>query len=154
MKVIVTKTGLTKMEDDLNILKGSEMKRVMTAIAEARDKGDISESAEYEMAREELNMLTLKIQTLQEKIKNAEVVTKLTSEDGSVQLFSKVKLLNHNLKKEMTYEIVSEDEIDIKAGKISFNSPIAQSLIGKFKGDNVSVEIPAGKLELTVLDVE
>lgn len=154
MKVIVTKTGLTKMEDDLNTLKGSEMKRVMTAIAEAREKGDISESAEYEMAREELNMLTLKIQTLQEKIKNAEVVTKLTSEDGSVQLFSKVKLLNHKLKKEMTYEIVSEDEIDIKAGKISYNSPIAQSLIGKFKGDNVSVEIPAGKLELTVLDVE
>jgi len=154
MKVIVTKSGLTKMEEDLHNMKGHEMKRVMTAIAEAREKGDISESAEYEMAREELNMLTLKIEKLQGKINDAVVVTKLTSEDGSIQIFSKVKLMNHKIKKEINYEIVSEDEIDIRAGKISFNSPIAQALIGKFKGDNVSVEVPAGKLELTVLGVE
>jgi transcription elongation factor GreA len=154
MKVIVTKSGLTKMEEDLHNMKGYEMKRVMTAIAEAREKGDISESAEYEMAREELNMLTLKIEKLQGKINDAVVVTKLTSEDGSIQIFSKVKLMNHKIKKEINYEIVSEDEIDIRAGKISFNSPIAQALIGKFKGDNVSVEVPAGKLELTVLGVE
>jgi transcription elongation factor GreA len=154
MKVIVTKSGLTKMEEDLHNMKGYEMKRVMTAIAEAREKGDISESAEYEMAREELNMLTLKIEKLQGKINDAVVVTKSVSEDGSIQIFSKVKLMNHKLKKEINYEIVSEDEIDIKAGKISFNSPIAQALIGKFKDDNVSVEVPAGKLELTVLGVE
>lgn len=154
MKVIVTKSGLTKMNEDLNSMKGQEMKRVMTAIAEAREKGDISESAEYEMAREELNMLTIKIEKLQSKINDAVVVTKSVSEDGSIQIFSKVKLMNHKLKKEINYEIVSEDEIDIKAGKISFNSPIAQALIGKFKDDNVSVEIPSGKLELTVLDVE
>ena len=154
MKVIVTKSGLTKMEEDLHNMKGYEMKRVMTAIAEAREKGDISESAEYEMAREELNMLTLKIEKLQGKINDAVVVTKSVSEDGSIQIFSKVKLMNHKLKKEINYEIVSEDEIDIKAGKISFNSPIAQALIGKFKDDNVSVEVPAGKLELTVLEVE
>lgn len=154
MKVLVTKIGLEKMKDDLLTMRTVDMKRIMNALAEAREKGDISESAEYEMAREDLNMLNLKIETLQNKINNCEVVSKTISEDGTVQIFSKVKLLNSKTKKEIQYEIVSEDEIDIKSGKISLNSPIGKALLGKTKGEKVSVVVPVGTIDFKILNVE
>jgi len=150
---MVTKAGLAKMEEELIQLKGPEMKKVMSALAEARDKGDISESAEYEMAREHLGILTLKIQTLQERVNNS-VLAHKTECDGTVQLFTNVTLLNKKTKKELVFSIVTDDDIDVKSGKISHNSPIAKGLIGHSKGETVKITVPNGVMEFDILNVE
>jgi transcription elongation factor GreA len=153
MKTMITISGLRKLEEDLHNLKGREMRSALDALAEAREKGDLSENAEYEVARENLNMLNIKIISLQEKIKNCVIVHKEDVSNDSVQLFTNVKVLNTKTKKHMNFSIVTDDQIDVKQGKISQNSPIAQGLIGQSKGAKVKINVPAGVLEFKIIDI-
>ena len=154
MKVAVTKAGLDKMRDELARLKGTEMREHLQALSEAREKGDISENAEYDVARDNINMLSIKITNLEERIRNAVIVVKTAEHTGDVQLFTKVKLLNLKNNKEVTYSIVTEDEADFKLNKISVNSPLAQGLIGHKKEESVKISVPAGLLEFKILEID
>ena len=126
MKSMVTSSGLKKLEEDLLRLKGKEMREALVSLTEARDKGDISENSEYEVAKENINMLNIKIQALEDKIRNSVVVYKESVSSDCVQLFTSVKVQNIKTKKQNTFLIVTDDEIDVKNGKISHNSPIAK----------------------------
>jgi len=154
MKISVTKNGLQKMQNELSRLKGAEMREHLQALSEAREKGDISENAEYEVARDNINMLSIKISNLEERIRNSIVVTKSSSDNSEVQLFTKVTLLNTKINKEVSYEIVPEDEADSKLFKISANSPLAQGLLGHKKSEIVKVSVPVGILEFKILNIE
>lgn len=153
MKISVTKAGLEKMREELTRMKGIEMREHLQALAEAREKGDISENAEYDIARENINMLSIKIANLEERIRNSVIVVKSTETTHDVQLFTKVRILNVKNNKEITYSIVTEDEADSKLHKISVNSPLAQGLIGHRKDELVKVSVPAGILEFKILDI-
>lgn len=154
MKISVTKAGLQKMQDDLARMKGAEMREHLQALSEAREKGDISENAEYDVARDNINMLSIKISNLEARIRNSIVVTKEKSTADDVQLFSKVTILNKKTGKTIAYSIVTEDEADSKQQKISVNSPLAQGLVGHKKGEVVKVSVPAGVLELEIIQIE
>jgi transcription elongation factor GreA len=154
MKISVTKAGLQKMQDDLARMKGTEMREHLQALSEAREKGDISENAEYDVARDNINMLSIKISNLEERIRNSVVVTKDKTSTDIVQLFSKVTILNKKTGKNISYSIVTEDEADSRQQKISVNSPLAQGLCGHKKGEVVSIQVPAGTLELEILEIE
>lgn len=154
MKISVTKAGLQKMQDDLARMKGVEMREHLQALSEAREKGDISENAEYDVARDNINMLSIKISNLESRIRNSIVVTKEKSTADDVQLFSKVTILNKKTGKTIAYSIVTEDEADSKQQKISVNSPLAQGLVGHKKGEVVKVSVPAGVLELEIIQIE
>lgn len=153
MKIMVTQAGLNKLEEDLTNLKGKEMKIALEALSEAREKGDLSENSEYEVARDNINMLNIKISSLEEKLRNCIVVYKEDVNSDSVQLFTNVKVLNVKTKKHMNFSIVTDDQIDIKQGRISQGSPIAQGLIGLSKGSKVKINVPAGVLEFKILDI-
>lgn len=154
MKISVTKAGLKKMQDDLARMKGVEMREHLQALSEAREKGDISENAEYDVARDNINMLSIKISNLEARIRNSIVVTKEKSLADDVQLFSKVTILNKKTGKIIAYSIVTEDEADSKQQKISVNSPLAQGLVGHKKGEVVNISVPAGVLELEIIQIE
>jgi transcription elongation factor GreA len=154
MKINVTRTGLEKMQQELARMKGTEMREHLQALAEAREKGDISENAEYEVARDNINMLNIKISHLEERIRNSVVVSRGLTNTDKVQIFTKVTILNLNSNKEVVYSIVAEDEADSKLSKISCNSPLAQGLIGFKEGDVVSVKVPVGDLKLKILKIE
>jgi transcription elongation factor GreA len=152
-KVYVTKQGYQKMLDDVNHLINVENKEALEMLKEAREKGDISENAEYEAAKELLDNLSVKISNLQNKIKNCEII----ASDGScnqVNMLSTVQIKNHGTKKMVTWTLVPENEIDIKSGRISFNSPIGSALLGKKKGEIVEVQVPAGLMKLEVVSIE
>lgn len=153
MKTIVTSSGLRKMEEELYKLKGPDMREALVALTEAREKGDVSENSEYEVARENIDMLNIKIQTLESKIRNSVIVHKEITNSDTVQLFTNVKVQNLKTKKENVFSIVTDDEVDVKRGKISHNSPIAKGLIGFKKGEKVKVEVPAGILEFKIVDI-
>lgn len=153
MKISVTTAGLKKMEDELARLKGPVMREHLQALAEAREKGDISENAEYEVARDNINMLNIKISALEGRINNSAIVYKERASLDEVQLFTKVTILNTRTQKVTTYSIVTEDEAEPRAMKISVSSPLIQGLIGRKKGDLVKVTVPAGLLELQVVDI-
>ena len=154
MKIMVTATGLRKMEDDLSSLKGKEMREAVQVLNESRDADDLTENSEYELAKANIDLINIKIQTLEEKIKNAVVVTKTDVSTDSVQLFTTVTIKNLKTNKEVTYEIVTDDEADTKSGKISHNTPVATGLIGHKKGEVVSINVPAGKLEFEILNIQ
>jgi transcription elongation factor GreA len=153
MKTTVTLAGLRRMEEDLAAMRGPVMREHLHALAEARDKGDISENAEYEVARDNINMLNIKISALERKIKDSVVVYRDRVDLDKVQLFTKVTLLNMKTKKQVTYSIVTEDEADARAMKISSSSPLSQGLMGHPKGSVVKVNVPAGQLELKIVDI-
>jgi len=154
MKTSVTSAGMKRMEEELARLKGPVMREHLQALSEAREKGDISENAEYEVARDNINMLNIKISNLESKIKGSTVVLKEKVSCDEVQLFTKVTILNTKTQKVMTYSIVTEDEAEPKAMKISVGSPLSQGLMGHRKGDVVQVSVPAGMLELQVIDID
>lgn len=154
MKIMVTAAGLRKMEDDLALLKGKEMREAVQVLNESRDADDLSENSEYELAKANIDLLNIKIQTLEEKIKNAVVIVKGEVNTDTVQLFTTVTLLNHKTKKEITYEIVTDDEVDTKNNKISHNTPVAQGLIGHKKGETVSVKVPVGTIDFEILNIK
>ena len=126
-------------------MRSVERPAISAAIAEARDKGDLSENAEYDAAREAQGLLEMRIAKLEDSLANARVIDESKIDKSKVQILSKVTLLNHNTKKEMVYTIVAEHEANLREGKLAIGTPIAKALLGHKKGDRVDVEVPAGQ---------
>ncbi|GHB04070.1 transcription elongation factor GreA [Modicisalibacter luteus] len=154
-KVPMTVLGEQRLRDELNQLKGVERPRVINAIAEAREHGDLKENAEYHAAREQQGFIEGRIQEIESKLSLAQVidVTKMPK-TGKVIFGVTVELINLDNDEEVRYQIVGEDEADIKAGKISVTSPIARALIGKEEGDVALVRTPGGEVEYEISSVE
>ena len=148
-----TSEGLQKLKDELDELILRERPRIIQAIAEARDKGDLSENAEYDAAKEAQGLLEAKIADLQDLIFNARVLDESKIDTSKVLLYSTVKIKNAKTKATMTYSIVPEKEADFKSGKISLNSPIGQGLLGKKVGEIAEITVPAGKMQFEVLEI-
>ena len=148
-----TAEGLQKLKDELDDLILRERPRIIQAIAEARDKGDLSENAEYDAAKEAQGLLEAKIADLQDLIFNARILDESKIDTSKVLLYSTVKIRNTKNKMTMTYSIVPEKEADLKAGKISINSPIGQGLLGKKVGEVAEINVPAGKLFFDILEI-
>lgn len=150
----VTEAGLKKMKEELAQLESVERPKVIAAISEARDKGDLSENAEYDAAKEAQAHLEAKIMKIKSTIANSRVIDTSKLDNSSVQLLSRVTILNVKTKAKMTYTIVPETEgSDLKAGKISLTTPIAKGLIGKKVGDKVEIRVPAGLMTFEILDI-
>ena len=151
--IYMTAEGLQKLKDELVYLEGVERPRVISAIQEARDKGDLSENAEYDAAKEEQGKLESKIALLKEKIMDARIIDESRINTKEVQVLTKVKLRNLKNKAEMTYQLVTESEANFKEGKLSVKTPIAQALIGKKVGEVARVQVPAGLMEFEVVEI-
>ena len=148
-----TKEGLKKLNDELHHLKTKGRAEIAKQIAEARDKGDLSENAEYDAAKDAQGLHELKISKLEESISNARIIDESDINTDKVSILSKVKIENLNLKKEFQYTIVSEEESNLQEGKISIKSPIGMRLLGKKKGEIVSVNVPSGKIKIKIIDI-
>jgi transcription elongation factor GreA len=153
MSEYVTKETFEKMREELHQLKSVERPAASKAIAEAREKGDLKENAEYDAAKEAQGMLEAKIKQLEGVIANAKIVDPSSIDTSKVAILTKVTVTNLGTKKTVTYQIVGEKEADLKAGKISASSPIGKGLLGKTKGDVAEVQVPAGLLKFKVLDI-
>jgi len=148
-----SKEGLDKLKEELQFLKTEGRASIARAIAEARDKGDLSENAEYDAAKEAQGLHEAKIAKLEEVLANARLIDESKLDTSKVLALSIVKLKNTKTGTVMTYQLVSETEADLKSGKISVKSPIAQGLLGKSVGDKAEIEVPAGKIELEILEI-
>lgn len=148
-----TEEGLQKLKDELEHLIKVERPSISKQIAEARDKGDLSENAEYEAAKNAQGLLELKIAKLQEVIRNVRVIDESKLDSSKVLILSNVKIKNLKTGAVMTYTIVPEKEANIKEGKISVNSPIAKGLFGKSVGDKADIEVPAGTITLEIIEI-
>lgn len=148
-----TEEGLRKLKDELNHLRTKGRADIAKQIAEARDKGDLSENAEYDAAKDAQGLLELKISKLEEVVGNARVIDESTIDTSKVSILSKVKMKNKKNGMVVTYTIVSEEEADLKSGKISVKSPIGKGVLGKKIGDVAQVQAPAGKLEFEILEI-
>ena len=148
-----TPEGLQKLKDELEHLIRVERPNVVVAIQEARDKGDLSENAEYDAAKEAQGLLEAKIADLQDLIFNARILDESKIDTSKVLLYSTVKLKNLKINKEMVYTIVPEKEANFKENKISINSPIGQGLLGKQVGDIAEIMVPAGKMSFEILEI-
>tara|TARA_B100001750_G_C15025967_1_gene359368 strand:+ start:55 stop:528 length:474 start_codon:yes stop_codon:yes gene_type:complete len=148
-----TKEGLKKLNDELHHLKTKGRADIAKQIAEARDKGDLSENAEYDAAKDAQGLHELKISKLEESISNARIIDESDINTDKVSILSKVKIENLNLKKEFQYTIVSEEESNLEEGKISIKSPIGMGLLGKKKGEIVSVNVPSGKIQFKIIEI-
>ncbi len=148
-----SKEGLQKLKDELHQMITVERPAISAAIAEARDKGDLSENAEYDAAKEAQGLLEAKIAKLQSLIANARLLDETKIDTSKVLLLSKVEFINLALKKTMTYELVPESEANIKVGKLSITSPIAKGLLGKKVGDIAEIEVPAGTMKLQITKI-
>ena len=145
--------GLQKLKDELQFLEGTERPRVIAAIAEARDKGDLSENAEYDAAKEEQGHLETKIAMLKTKIMDARIIDETTIKTDEVQILTKVKVENLKNGQTKTYQLVTEDEANILEGRIAVTTPIAKGLMGKKVGDIAQVQVPAGIIEFKILEI-
>lgn len=149
----LTKEGLERLKADLDELKTVGRQKVAKAIAEAREKGDLSENAEYDAAKDAQGMLELKINEMEKKLANARILDESQLDTSKVTVFAKVRIKNTQTGKEITYQLVSETEADLKLKKISVNSPMGQGLLGKAVGDIAVVETPRGNIEFEILDI-
>ncbi|MFP4448955.1 MAG: transcription elongation factor GreA [Bacteroidota bacterium] len=149
----VTEEGLKKLTEELKQLETVERPKISKQIAEARDKGDLSENAEYDAAKDAQGMLEMRIQKLKDTIANSRILDQSKIDTDTVQIMNKVRIKNKKNGAEMEYTIVSESEANLKEGKISVNSPIAQGLLGTKVGDEVEIEVPSGKIPFKVLDI-
>jgi len=149
----VTKETLEAMRAELQRMKGVERPAAARAIAEAREKGDLKENAEYDAAKEAQGMLEAKIAQLEGQLSQARIIDQASVDTSKVSILTKVKLTNLGTKKVVTYQIVSEKEADLKAGKISVTSPIGRGLLGKVVGDVAEVTVPAGLLKFKVEEI-
>lgn len=153
-KVPLTVNGAEKLRAELHLLKTVERPSVIAAIAEARSHGDLSENAEYDAAKERQGFVEGRIKDVEGKLSNAQIIDpKLLDADGRCVFGATLDLEDQDTGTQVSYQIVGEDEADIKAGKISVNSPIARALIGKFAGDIAQVQAPGGLRQYEVLDV-
>jgi transcription elongation factor GreA len=151
----VTKEGLDKLRSELDHLESVERPKISQQIAEARDKGDLSENAEYDAAKEAQGLLEMKISKLQEQIANARVIDASQLDSSKVSILSSVKIKNLANKMEMSYMLVPETEADLSKGKISVNTPIAKGLLGKKIGETAEIELPNGmKMQFEILDIK
>jgi len=146
----VTKETFEKMKEELHVMKSVDRPAASRAIAEAREKGDLKENAEYDAAKEAQGMLEAKIKYLEGVIATARILDETNIDTSKVSILTKVSLTNMGTKKQVTYQIVSEKEADLKLGKISVTSPIGKGLLGKVIGDVVDVIVPAGTLKFKI----
>lgn len=148
-----TEEGLKKLKDELHELRTVERKSVIRQIAEARDKGDLSENAEYDAAKDAQGLLEIKIAKLEEIVANARIVDSAQLDVSKVSILTTVKIKNLKNNAEMKYTLVAENEADLKLGKISIDSPIGKGLVGKRVGDKVDVTVPAGVIPFEVMEI-
>ncbi len=148
-----TEEGLKKLRDDLNTLKDIERPKISNAIAEARDKGDLSENAEYDAAKEAQGMLEMKISKLEETLAGARLMDESQLDTSKILVLSKVKIKNETNGMEMDYMLVADGEADLASGKISVNSPIGKGLLGKSVGDISEISVPNGTLKFKILEI-
>ncbi len=146
----VTKDTFEQMKAELQHLKGVERPAASRAIAEAREKGDLKENAEYDAAKEAQGLLEAKIATLENQLANTRVIDEASIDTSKVSILTRVTMTNLKTKKQVTYQIVSETEADLKAGKISVTSPIGQGILGKQVGDTADVQAPAGIISFKI----
>ncbi|MFI3332681.1 MAG: transcription elongation factor GreA [Rikenellaceae bacterium] len=151
--IYLTAEGYKKLKDELDYMRSVERPASSAAIAEARDKGDLSENAEYDAAREAQGLLELRIAKAEAVMSNARIIDETKIDTSKVQILSKVTLLNHKTKKQVTYTIVSENEANLREGKLAIGTPIAKAILGKKKGESVEVVVPAGTMLLEILDI-
>ena len=151
--VYMTEEGFKKMMEAINYLESVIRTEISRQIAEARDKGDLSENAEYDAAKEAQGMLEMRINKLKAVIADAKIIDESKLKTDSVQILNKVELKNVKNGMKMTYTIVSESEANLKEGKISVNTPIAQGLLGKKVGDVAEITVPQGKIALEVVNI-
>ncbi len=152
--VYLTKEGLNRLKEELEHLSGVERNRISKQIAEAREKGDITENAEYDAAKDAQGMLEMKIAKIQEIITNARIIDESQLSADEIRLFSTVKIRNLKNNTQFTYTIVSENEANLKEGKISVTSPIGSGLLGKKVGQTVEIKVPAGKINFEILEIQ
>ncbi len=150
----VTQDTFNKMQEELHVLKTVDRYAASRAIAEAREKGDLKENAEYDAAKEAQGLLEAKIKYLEGVMATARILDETNIDTSRVSILTKVTLTNQATKKTVTYKIVSENEADLKAGKISVTSPIGSGILGKVIGDVVEVVVPAGKLKFSIDKIE
>ncbi len=150
----MTREGYDKLKAELDELRTVERQKVASQIGEAREKGDLSENAEYDAAKEAQGLLELKIKQMEEVMANARIVNEADLDSSKVVILTTVKLKNLKTKKEVSYTLVSETEADLKLGKISVNSPIGQGLLGKVIGDIVDIQTPGGIIQFKILDIK
>jgi transcription elongation factor GreA len=148
-----TEEGLKKLQQELNHLKTVERPNISKQIAEARDKGDLSENAEYDAAKDAQGLLEVRISKLEDVLSNARLLDESKLDMTKISVLSIVKIRNNANKLTMTYTLVAENEADFKAGKISVNSPIGKGLLGKKVGEIAEIEVPSGKLLFEVLEI-
>lgn len=149
----VTEEGLAKMKAELKELKTVERPKISAQIAEARDKGDLSENAEYDAAKEAQGLLEMRISKLETLISNCRLIDESQLDNTKVLILSTVKLRNLTNKMELKYTLVAEKEADLKTGKISVDSPIGKGLLGKSVGDVAEIKVPSGVLKFEVLEI-
>jgi transcription elongation factor GreA len=148
-----TAEGLKKLKDELNQLRDVERPNASQAIAEARDKGDLSENAEYDAAKEAQGLLEMKISKMEGTLATARLIDESQLDTSKALVLSTVKLKNQNNGMEMKYKLVAESESDIKTGKISVSSPIGKGLLGKKVGDVAEIVVPNGNLKLEIIEI-
>ena len=141
------------LKEELHLLETIERPRVIAAIAEARDKGDLSENAEYDAAKEEQGQLESKIALIKAKIMDARIIDETSISTDEVQILTKVKVLNLKTNQEKIYQLVTEGEANVAEGKLATTTPIAKGLLGKKVGDIAEVVVPAGKLQFKILEI-
>ncbi len=148
-----TPEGLKKLKDELNKLRDVERPKASQAIAEARDKGDLSENAEYDAAKEAQGLLELRISKMEEVVSGARVIDESQLDTSKVLVHSHVRIKNVDNGTEVKYKLVAQSEADLKTGKISVDSPIGKGLLGKVVGDTAEVEVPNGKMKFEILEI-
>lgn len=150
----VSKEGLENMQKELHDMKYVQRPFISRQIADARDKGDLSENAEYHAAKEDQGLLEAKIAKLEDQISKSRIIDESKLDTSKVMMLSKVRVKNLKTKQEMIYSMVSENEADFKAGKISFKSPIGIGLMGKKVGEIAEVNAPAGVIQFEIIDIK
>jgi transcription elongation factor GreA len=148
-----TEAGLKKLRDELYDMKSVQRPSISEQIGEARDKGDLSENAEYDAAKEAQGILEMKIAKLEAVIANARIVDETNMDDSKVYILSTVKIMNVANRSEISYTLVAENEADLKAKKISIDSPIGKGLLGKKRGDIADVQTPNGIIQFEIIDI-
>jgi len=148
-----TQEGLDKLKEEVNHMISVERPAISRQIAEARDKGDLSENAEYDAAKDAQGLLEMRIAKLQETIRNARLIDESKLDSSKILILSKVKIKNQKNGAVMSYTLVPENEADLKKGKISVSSPIAKGLLGKKVGDIAEIKVPAGLIPFEVMEI-
>lgn len=150
-KVYLTKEGKEKLESDLNRMIRVEQVELIESLKEAREKGDISENAEYESAKSDLETLSRRISEMQDRLNRSEIIT--YSKSDKISMLSQISIKNKKTNAVINWTLVPENEVNVKEGKISFNSPIGTALLGKRVGEIIDVQVPAGNMQFEILEI-